>query len=1741
MRALLWMVVAYTAAAGALTSASAAAAVEPYTQLAAPAPPTAAPSTEPELASQNPLGATAVVSPIGADPGRGFVRLPGHIPGAVARSTLLPESHGPDPRMTLTIVFNRKDEAGFQRYLREVNDPASPNHGDFLSQAKLTARFGPSPEAYRDTLRYLRAQGFRLVQGSKNRMTLTVSGSRPAVEHAFKIAIHNYHVGDSDAYANDSDPALPTALASRVQAIDGLSNFSLPRPIIKTWVYQNICSKEATAAARKKCRDLTNATYDEYRTAICDLGPIALSGGGYYAGNPYVLATGVIIAIACSVQDLSGGAATVIRAANQPGGPNALGNARAAPDTTLNFSTGAGQTIGLLEFDAFNSTDVSDYLAYIGASASLLNNLTTKAVNGGVATPGADESEVLVDIDTVLTLAPGAHVVVYEAPFGGSVTSYTSVFNAMINDGVTIISNSWASCEDQVSVAEAQSVDSIFQTAAASGITVFNGTGDSGSTCLDGSAGTISVPADSPNATAVGGTSWPQGLGPGRTYGAETWWDGSSSDPPTGQGGFGVSRYFAKPSYQGPLSAGSMRSIPDVVVRADPANGVIICQADAGGCPNGGLYGGTSLAAPSWAAITALLNQKLGKPLGALNTRLYTLAATDAFHNAASMNSDFQHVGLGSPNVNVLARLLSGQTSAGTPDGGASIAVPMYQPAAVTFTGPTSFTVPADGTSQGGVLAVLLDADGNTVSGKTVTLTANGGHAVITPASGVSTVSNGAVAFTVTDLTAESVNLTATDTTDGVALAPVTLMFGVPPAASGGISANPSALPADGQTAATVVVTLKDSLNRPTPGKMVTLADGGAHAVLTGATPGVTDANGQIQFAATDQVNETVTFTAVDITDGNLAIPGSAEVTYSDSIFSSCGVGVPPTAGPGYTITPFITGLPAAPSAFLGGVNATCPGGSGPTFTSSGAVLVSDSLTGGIYQLGPDGGAASSSTLLNVIAPFLSGLVYGKDGSAYATVGNVGGEIIRVDPATGAQLAVVASGLTCPAGLSVDPLSGDLFFDDECTGGGLDDASIWRVIDPANTNPSMPTSVVVYATLPTTPNGLMAFAPNGTLYAVSGYFVSPNAQVEQVSPTSATAVTVTPVNGVTSDYAVAIGKTNADGSAQSLIAEPAGTLSEIPIADPAAAVVLGTGSPGVGVVGPDGCMYTAHYDTVYRLANSTGPCTFAPTSPAPAMGLSPVSVTPSPAQGSSQTFTAKVQNVTPRAGVPVFFSVSGANPQVRLVPTDANGDAAFTYTASFAGADMIFATASANGTPLRSNSANITWATGRDLAFLTLNLSPQGGTVGQPVTVVASLSDVTQSTPAAGESVTFTLGTATCTATSDKSGNARCALTPARAGAVVLNARFAGTSQLTAGSDSAAFNVLAAATPPPTVTIAVRPTDVAAGSPATLTWSSTGATACAASGSWSGSKSTVGTQTVTPATTGSFTYTLTCAGSAGSAVASAVLSATLVNVSVTAKSGGGAMSLSLELLLGILVMMRLAPALRRRKKVGSVDAALLLCAAALSVGSGSARAQAGAAATAPSWLDPFYIGVRVGDMPVRLNAGKLDAGLDASGFSGVTAATDTSAPAGTLYIGYELAPHADLEFGYTYRNSRVATLSGTLASAASVPALLQETTRLVRGYGNIFSLSWRAPVEIAPRITIEPRAGAFVWDTQVRAVSDGANLSATHRGGGLTAGVGLAYRVWRGLRIGVGADFFRGSPNNIATLYGGSLEWSFAP
>ena len=185
----------------------------------------------------------AIASPDNPEANLSMVRLPGEVLPALSAATRIePQPDESNQPITLTIVLKRDDQAGFEKYLHEIYDPHSKNFHRYLTQRQISKRFGPSLRDYASVLRYLQKNGFKLIRGSKNRLTLTVRAStRRDAENAFAIRIGRYRIGQREFYANDNDPALPSQLVSKVKSISGLSSLAIGERV-KIEDFDNACT-----------------------------------------------------------------------------------------------------------------------------------------------------------------------------------------------------------------------------------------------------------------------------------------------------------------------------------------------------------------------------------------------------------------------------------------------------------------------------------------------------------------------------------------------------------------------------------------------------------------------------------------------------------------------------------------------------------------------------------------------------------------------------------------------------------------------------------------------------------------------------------------------------------------------------------------------------------------------------------------------------------------------------------------------------------------------------------------------------------------------------------------------------------------------------------------------------------------------------------------------------------------------------------------------------------------------------------------------------------------------------------------------------------------------------------------------------------------------------------------------------------------------------------------------------------
>ncbi|HEX7653587.1 MAG TPA: protease pro-enzyme activation domain-containing protein, partial [Verrucomicrobiae bacterium] len=207
--------------------------------------------------------------------------------------------------------------------------------------------------------------------------------------------------------------------------------------------------------------------------------------------------------------------------------------------------TGAGQSVGLLQFDGYYLNDIKSYTNTAGISPA--TKLINVAVDGGVSTPGTGNGEVALDIQMVLALAPGvSNIYVYEAP---NPSPWVDLLSKMANDNkAKQLSCSWG---DNTPSTPDTASEQIFLQMAAQGQSFFNASGDS-----DAFTNGIPFPSESTNITQVGATTLTTGTGAG--YTSEQVWNwgvtrGTSYDGIGSSGG--ISLNFGLPYYQQGMTA----------------------------------------------------------------------------------------------------------------------------------------------------------------------------------------------------------------------------------------------------------------------------------------------------------------------------------------------------------------------------------------------------------------------------------------------------------------------------------------------------------------------------------------------------------------------------------------------------------------------------------------------------------------------------------------------------------------------------------------------------------------------------------------------------------------------------------------------------------------------------------------------------------------------------------------------------------------------------------------------------------------------------------------------------------------------------------------------------------------------------------------------------------------------------------------------------------------------------------
>lgn len=314
-------------------------------------------------------------------------------------------------------------------------------------------------------------------------------------------------------------------------------------------------------------------------------------------------------------------------------------------------ANGSDQIIALFELGGYLASDINKYTNYFGLPPAKLINITVDGGSGGEI-----DAEVTLDIELALALAPESQIYVYEGP--NSNQGVLDTYNRIATDNLAKqVSTSWGLGENMVSSQYLNAENIIFMQMAAQGQTIYAAAGDSGAyddyPVNYSHALVVDDPASQPYVVGVGGTKLtvnPESC----SYVSESVWNDGLQN---GAGGGGVSAYWQIPSWQANVpnvNSKIHRNVPDVALNADTNTGYAIYYDG-----QWAVYGGTSCAAPLWAAFTARVNQERvtnNKPvLGFANPVLYAIGTgspnSGNFHDITNGNNLYYNAGTGYDNA----------------------------------------------------------------------------------------------------------------------------------------------------------------------------------------------------------------------------------------------------------------------------------------------------------------------------------------------------------------------------------------------------------------------------------------------------------------------------------------------------------------------------------------------------------------------------------------------------------------------------------------------------------------------------------------------------------------------------------------------------------------------------------------------------------------------------------------------------------------------------------------------------------------------------------------------------------------------------------------------------------------------------------------------------------------------------------------------------------------------------------
>ena len=534
-----------------------------------------------------------------------------------------------DPAKEINVMFwlNQHDKAGFDELVRQMYDRNSPNYHKWLTAKEYAARFAPTAAEMAIVKQHLAANNLKVVSTDKLNLVVTARGAVADVQRATGVQLNRVLINGQAHRLPGGALAIPGLAGKLVYAVQGLNDFK----------YES--------HAKRPINPETGRAFP--MTPLAKMTPLSTVGPAvqYFNANCLGNKQGVDFTGPVGTEAHYTGTRYGDSISNGP--PNLPPCGYDAPqlDTAYGLTSlykagldGTGQNVVIV--DAYGSDTITSD-ANIFASINGLPALVP-GTNFFILQPGGPTNcggntcgwdvETSLDVEWSHSVAPGANIVLLEALTNNNGDLDVAVLTAVEDGYGPVISNSYGAPEILYILYDPVELDvenAINELGASFGMSVNFSSGDSGDFYDEIGATTVSIPADSPYATAVGGTSLFVTTAHGgqtATIKEQTGWGTNltrlsytTPNPPYvppdfigfyfGAGG-GVSGFFPIPSFQSNYGlGGSYRLVPDIAMVADPYTGVEVIDSEGVPLTPGIEVVGGTPCMPTFSGIWAIANQ----------------------------------------------------------------------------------------------------------------------------------------------------------------------------------------------------------------------------------------------------------------------------------------------------------------------------------------------------------------------------------------------------------------------------------------------------------------------------------------------------------------------------------------------------------------------------------------------------------------------------------------------------------------------------------------------------------------------------------------------------------------------------------------------------------------------------------------------------------------------------------------------------------------------------------------------------------------------------------------------------------------------------------------------------------------------------------------------------------------------------------------------------------------------------